>query len=816
MAGQLSEVEAEALLRHLENCQACARAVDAIADHDTLLPLLRRPSDQSDADPAQSLLRTSSNEAVLPTVPGMFSFACSSCGKPLVTKEDQVGKLVRCPACQQVVQVPVPPEPATLAANNPGNPDRELLGFLAPPESPEELGRLGNYRILEVLGKGGMGIVFRAEDPLLQRPVALKAMLPAVAAGANARQRFLREARTAAAVEHDHIVAIHQVGEDRGVPFLAMPLLRGESLEQRLRRAGRLSLPEVVRIGREIALGLAAAHQRGLIHRDIKPANLWLEGEPGALATGEGSKTPVADAPGSPAATGGRVKILDFGLARAASESAQLTQPGVIVGTPAYMAPEQAQGKEVDARCDLFSLGCVLYRMCTGELPFKGANTLAVLRALAVDTPKDPAELRTGVPAALSALILRLLARTPEHRPASAQEVAAALASIDTTVRPVAGAERPRSLRRAVVAVLGLLLTAAVLVGVVRSGRLPFGAPIRDRGDGSSELPTPAGPFPPLDPDWVRNVAVMDSKGAVDAVGAELKRRNPGFEGKVKVISDSGSAIEIDIDIDDIADITPVRALPGAAEVHFRGGLPRKGKLTDLSPLAGLKLRSLLLVNTPAGDLMPLRGMPLEELYLQNLPITSLAPLEGMKLVRLWCNDTNVRDLSPLAGMPLQELLCAGSPVEQLAPLKDMKLTKLWCSDTRITDLTPLHGMPLKELACDSIPVTTLAPLKGLKLTKLWCRFLKLTDLTPLENLPLEELNCYGTPVSDLSFLAGMKLTRLTIQETRVTDLTPLRKLPLISLDVDIRGEQDLAVLRAIKTLTTINGEPAAKVLKQG
>src|SRR5262249_2130883 len=151
---------------------------------------------------------------------------------------------------------------------------------------PDEIGRLGPYRILAVLARGGMGVVFRAHDPALDRPVALKAMLPGEAAVPNARERFLREARAAAALKHPHVVTIFQVGEDHGVPFLAMEFLEGESLNDRIHREGRLPLAEVLRIGRETALGLAAAHARGLVHRDIKPANLWLEAPPSPLAPG--------------------------------------------------------------------------------------------------------------------------------------------------------------------------------------------------------------------------------------------------------------------------------------------------------------------------------------------------------------------------------------------------------------------------------------------------------------------------------------------------------------------------------------------------
>jgi serine/threonine protein kinase/formylglycine-generating enzyme required for sulfatase activity/lysophospholipase L1-like esterase len=403
----------------------------------------------------------------------MIAFRCAACQKPLSVPDQLAGKQVKCPGCGKVVAVPqaaatpaglagprsggltqdrtLPPgapagaEARTLPPKGPGEagkeslsdalgrtapgggrpgeatrslpadgPSRELYDFLAPAQQPDEIGRLGDYRVFKVLGAGGMGVVFLAEDTRLKRKVALKAMLPALAASETARQRFLREAQTAAAIEHDHIVAIHQVGEDRGVPFIAMPFLKGEPLDERLKRDKALPVAEVLRIGRETAKGLAAAHAAGLVHRDIKPANLWLEssGEPGASATG------------------GRVKILDFGLARAAADGAQLTQQGAIIGTPAYMAPEQAAGKPVDGRCDLFSLGCVLYRLATGQLPFKGTDTVSTLMAVATENPRPPAELRPALPRGLSDLVMQLLAKKPDQRPRSAKVVAEALQAI--------------------------------------------------------------------------------------------------------------------------------------------------------------------------------------------------------------------------------------------------------------------------------------------------------------------------------------------------------------------------------------------------
>jgi WD40 repeat protein len=336
------------------------------------------------------------------------------------------------------------------APDTPAEVGPESYDFLVAPRVPGELGRLGSYRVLRVLGSGGMGIVFEAEDPQLQRPVALKVMRPGMACHHQAGQRFLREARSTAAIEHDHIVTIHQVGEDRGVPYLAMQLLRGETLERRLQRDGRLPAAEAVRIGREIAEGLAAAHARGLIHRDIKPANIWLE------------------APGDGSSGSGRVKLLDFGLARAAVEPAHMTQQGIVTGTPAYMAPEQASDGPIDPRCDLFSLGCVLYRMCTGELPFKGTKPLTILWALAVKDPAPPRRLNPEVPPALSGLVLRLLAKDPADRPRSARAVAEALRAIECDLAaPPSPARRFR--RRAT------LITAVALAALMGVGGALYG-----------------------------------------------------------------------------------------------------------------------------------------------------------------------------------------------------------------------------------------------------------------------------------------------------------------------------------------------------
>ncbi len=295
--------------------------------------------------------------------------------------------------------------PAAAVPDGPST-GRDRIDFLGSPQVAGELGWLAHYRVLRRVGEGGMGLVFLAEDSLLSRPVALKIIRPEIANKPGMVQRFIREARATAGIKHDHIVTIYQVGEEGGVPFLAMEYLKGMSLEQWFRRGRSPSVEVVVRIGREIAAGLAAAHRHWLIHRDIKPANIWLE------------------------APSGRVKILDFGMARSQREDLGITRTGALMGTPAYMAPEQARGEPAGAGSDLFSLGCVLYRLCTLRLPFEGDSVIAVLNAISTETPSAPRDLNEKIPARLSDLIMKLMHKIPEARPVSADAVVKELRDI--------------------------------------------------------------------------------------------------------------------------------------------------------------------------------------------------------------------------------------------------------------------------------------------------------------------------------------------------------------------------------------------------
>ncbi len=279
---------------------------------------------------------------------------------------------------------------------------QHVLSHLSPTDDPRMLGRFGSYEVVGVVGSGGMGVVLKGFDAALDRYVAIKTLSPMLAASGSARQRFSREARAAAAVVHDNVSEIYGVAEANGLPYLVMPYVRGASLQKRIDEAGPLTLVEILRIGMQTAAGLAAAHAQGLVHRDIKPANILLS---------EGVE---------------RVQITDFGLARAADD-ASLTKTGVIAGTPQYMSPEQARGDGVDYRSDLFSLGSMLYAMCTGRPPFRAETTYGILRRITDEQPRSIREVNPEIPLWLCCIVAKLHAKSPEDRYESAAEVSETL-----------------------------------------------------------------------------------------------------------------------------------------------------------------------------------------------------------------------------------------------------------------------------------------------------------------------------------------------------------------------------------------------------
>jgi hypothetical protein len=327
--------------------------------------------------------------------------------------------LSRCTQCCQAVQ-DAPPSDPFLSSLRAGYRDqrtpsverpracrpREALWWrtlLAPPTQPQHVGRLDHYEVLELLGSGSMGLVFKARDPQLGRLVAVKMMAPELADNAAARQRFAREAQAAAMIHDAHVVHVHALNLETQLPYLVMEYVPGRTLDQRLQEGPPLTIKDIIHIGLETARGLAAAHAQGLVHRDVKPSNILLR---------EGNL---------------QVKVGDFGLARASLDTAGLTRTGIVAGTPLYMSPEQAEGQPVDTRSDLFSLGSVLYTMCAGQPAFQADSPLAVLKRVCGYTPAPVQSINAEVPNALATLIDRLLAKDPAQRVQSATEVIAQL-----------------------------------------------------------------------------------------------------------------------------------------------------------------------------------------------------------------------------------------------------------------------------------------------------------------------------------------------------------------------------------------------------
>ncbi|MEM6366278.1 MAG: serine/threonine-protein kinase, partial [Planctomycetota bacterium] len=367
LIGKLSEEASRIGWEHLETCETCIERAESIETSDQLV------------------------EAIINTETARWD--STDCDRGL-QRAKRLGQQTRTFVAGNDTHRDAVNQPAT-----------GLADLLPPPEGEGEISRLGGFRLLAVLGQGGMGCVFLAEEVALGRQVALKVISPRMRLHDTAKQRFLREARSLAALHHDHVVPIFQVGESDGIPYFSMPMLQGESLGDRLRRDGTLAEVEATRIVAEAACGLAALHQQGILHRDIKPDNLWLEGSTG------------------------RTKVIDLGLADSSHED-ELTAEGVLMGTRGYIAPEQVAGHAASEQSDLFSLGCVLYKSLTDALPYDGNPFRAALSKSHDCVTDRLTKLRPDLSRELVSLLSRMLSLQADERPTSADEVEVTLRQI--------------------------------------------------------------------------------------------------------------------------------------------------------------------------------------------------------------------------------------------------------------------------------------------------------------------------------------------------------------------------------------------------
>lgn len=358
LGDQLPEVQEEQLALHLSQCESCRQKLEELAAHPSRWQMI-----------GQALREESCSNLSLS---GEVSYST------------ELGR-----SCEEYDSV----------ESNEIQMSDFIVDYLQPAETPDSLGQLGNIEIRQFIGQGAHGVVLKGYQAELNRLVAVKVMAPHLASVIAARKRFAREARAAAAIVHPNVMPILQVDSTGQLPFLVMPYLDCQSLQQRLDSQGPLPIEDCLRIALQIAHGLAAAHAQGLVHRDVKPANILIE---------RGVD---------------RVMLTDFGLARAVDD-ASLTRSGLIAGTPHFMSPEQARGDSLDSRSDLFSLGSILYSMITGRPPFRAETTYGILRRVTDDQPRPIHELAPTVTPWFEALIAKLLAKDPADRFHSAVEVA--------------------------------------------------------------------------------------------------------------------------------------------------------------------------------------------------------------------------------------------------------------------------------------------------------------------------------------------------------------------------------------------------------
>jgi len=794
----------------------------------------------------------------------------------------------------------------------------------------------GNYLLLDKIGEGGMGAVYKAEHRRMHRIVAIKMLPPAMTKDPLAIARFEREVTAAARLRHSNIVAADDADEANGVHFLVMEYVDGSDLAALVKKNGPCPVMNAVDYILQAARGLEFAHSEGVVHRDIKPANLLLDKK-------------------------GVVKILDMGLARIEQGlgpvQAELTGTGAIMGTVDYMPPEQAMDtRKADARADIYSLGCSLFYLLTGQAMYPGDTLMKKLLAHREQPTPSLRAIRPEVPEQVEAVFWKMVAKNVEDRYQTMTEVITDLEKCRKGQEPPAEPEqpllsitdegmtdflkeisigRPRTVRPeksparssgrntkqqlvliggGIVAMLALLAglvlklktkDATLIVEVDQPGPVtPTTAPLAGGGDMPLALLTPA--FQ----QWKKEVEAMPAERQLEAVSKKLVELNPGFDGKLTgfrgtgnrktgmPLIEDGVVTQISFETDNVTDISPVRALSGLTYLTCEGSGISKGKLSDLSPLDGMQLRRLLSGFNPAiTELLPLKGMPLIDVQVHNTQVSNLLPLKGMALAILHVGSTKVSDLSPLKDMPLEKLFCGYTQVSDLSPLEGMSLTVLDCEHTSVSDHSPLHNMPLKELhldfkrerhsqllhsiktletinskpaadfwkevegkkpllfqslgfdkwvkdvaampaeqqveavagklmelnpdfdgkvtprivgkeveqltflsdkASDISPVRALVKLKLLNCSGTSPRKGQLSDLSPLQGMKLTFLNCASTQVTDLSPLRGMPLTFLACGETHVFDLAPLDGMPLTSLFCNVTQVSELSPLKGM------------------
>ena len=736
---------------------------------------------------------------------------------------------------------------------------------------------LGNYVLMEQIGAGGMGQVFKAEHRRMKRLVAIKLLPVAMTKDKASIARFEREVEAAAKISHPNIVAAHDADCANGVHFLVMELVEGSDLSALVRKNGAFPVEKAINCILQAARGLEAAHSEGVIHRDIKPANLLLDKR-------------------------GTVKILDMGLARLngnedSATQAELTGTGTVMGTVDYMAPEQALStKSADARADIYALGCSLYYLLTARATYDGETLMAKLLAHREQPIPSLRATCPNVPEPVEAVFQKMVAKRVADRFQSMTEVIVELEQClagpltSLIIHPASSTTVEDTL---------FDFLKQPLEGPTRRMKTATHADAGKTGNGKRKLALVGGAFAGLAilASVIVLVTTRDGTLIVEVDQSDAVVQVLDAEGKVE-ISQKGGKEPISISVDPGKHRLKVEKDGFAVfgrdfEIQSGGRLPIRAKLAPLAEkpaLAGTKAAPIAVpivgTDKPMGPGKPVGpGKPLVEpekrLFFLTpgfdpwvkdvvaLPaemqvaavskkltelnpgfdgkvtgwrlrgdpriengavvgfgfstekVADISPVRAFeKLTHLTMDGSDLEkgilvDLSPLAGTPVVELTINKTQVTDLSPLRGMQLTNFNCQSTDVSDLTPLAGMPLWALRCSGTKVADLSPLKGMPLREVQLELTPVSDLTPLTGMQITALSLDGTPVSNLSPLKNMPLTYLGIMGTQVADVSPIKDMPLKQVACDFKPFRDTERLRSIKSLELINSKPAADFWKE-
>jgi tetratricopeptide (TPR) repeat protein/predicted Ser/Thr protein kinase len=731
----------------------------------------------------------------------------------------------------------------------------------------ERLHYVGDYELLEEIARGGMGVVYTARQVSLNRIVAVKMILTGKLASPGEVRRFRAEAEAAATLQHPNIVAIHEIGEDDGLPYFSMDFIEGRSLRE-LVREGPMPAKRGAALMKTAAEAIHYAHQRGVLHRDLKPSNI------------------VLDILGQP-------HITDFGLAKQFTADAglltsDLTLTGQILGTPSYMSPEQVIGKRqaVGAASDLYSLGAIFYFLITGRPPFQGETLQQVFEQVTHSSPLSPRLLNPALPRDLETICLKCLQKEPSKRYASAaafaEDLNRFLRDEPILARPTGTtAKMWRWCRRHVTVTVSAFLIVALVAGFswrnwrtlteLRNTAPSLVALARSLADAQRfpealERMDLALQLQPLNADYLL------FKG--DLLQAMLRLEEArGSYARALAIEPSLSSARENLKLCDklltarqrqsrwtMEDLTELyNALLGrdrsaeayavarrldAAKGRFvqslqvrlnQAGITNKLGWSQHRP-AGLGgypagspkrfkpgSRNYLYLNldfSDIADLSPLRGIPLQELSIMTCRnLVDLRPLQGMPLVRLRLSFGKVADLSPLAASPLEVLELSFNDVQDLGPLRSIRtLRSLNLANVDVSDLSPLKGLPLEVLGVGTSLVSSLEPLRDMRhLTSLGLGYVKVTDLRPLAGLQLRELQLEHLNVADISPLRGLPLQILYLSDCPlITDLWPLKDCKTLQRLVLPPNARDIEFLRHFPNLREISYSKDGSFLSAG